>query len=749
MESTRNQTKGRVTCPKCHGEFVYNPTISGFIEDLTYLTLELSRPETKELQILGVGRPEIVELQIGFVFPGIAGKSYGKRQRELEFSKDEDGRCIHGFQKKSWCAICQKRDKPSLSPSVSPHIDLFDLILPILQPPLGDKFDNPIAFPPGKELFPFQRLGVRFLVDSQSALLGDEMGLGKSIQSIVALRFLFHLGKISNVLILCPKTVLTDWEKKLWDWAPELRVIRISGQPDQRQVSWNSPAHIYLTTYETLREDLAGALGRNGAGSASGILATDVADRAKKDFDLAILDEIQKIRNPSSAISKATRRVKSNVRWGLSGTPLENRLEELISVFGFLKPGLLQEADAAKIFRVKEKIEPYFLRRRKADVVPDLPEKVYDEIWLELLPDQRKAYDKAEKEGIVELDEKGDSVTVQHVLALISKLKQICNIDPVSKEGCKLEHLEAKLDEICEQEDKALVFSQYPEKTLRLLEPKLEEFSPLFLHGSLSVDQRNRIVERFQNEDTNKVLLVSVKTGGLGITLTRANYVYHYDLWWNPATAKQAEDRTHRIGQQKTVFVSYLLTADTIEERIWNLLKTKQELFNEVIDDLSDTDLSGILTEDELFALFDLRRVKPVRATGTQTGWSPPGPLNGLSPQEFERLIAALYERMGYSVKVTPPTRDQGVDIFAKWISEGGTENLAIQCKHYPNGIVGVEHVRSLYGVIQAQPSITKGILISSGKFSKDCKDFAEGKRIELFGGQYIQTLMKKYGESI
>jgi SNF2 family DNA or RNA helicase len=632
-------------------------------------------------------------------------------------------------------------------------------------------------------LYPFQREGVKFLVNQERALLGDEMGLGKSIQAIVAIRFLFRMGKIINGLILCPKSVLSDWERKLWEWAPELRVVKVSGSKEQKQISWSSPAHIYLTTYETLRQDLVYLFSKNDVvinsdGSHTVICKTDgysqrlhienelfgkqlicpnckhefiyypAEDITKKEFDLIILDEIQKIKNPSTGITKATRKIDTRFRWGLSGTPLENRLEELLSIFAYLKPGLLHYDDIVKPLKVKEVIKPYFMRRRKIDALPELPEKVYEEAWLDLSTTQREAYEKAEQEGIVVLNEHGDSITVQHIFALITKLKQICNIDPASKESCKLEYLLDKLEEIFEQDDKVLVFSQYPEKTLKLLESSLNKFNTLSYHGSLSDSQRDEVVKRFQEEEHCRVLLISVKAGGLGLTLTRANFVFHFDLWWNPSVAAQAEDRAHRIGQKKTVFVTYLLTVDTIEEKIQNLLKEKRKLFKVVIDDLSDTDLSIVLTEEDLFGLFNIQKVKPIIKKGISLVQDIKEPFGQISPLQFEKLIADLYEKMGYLVKLTSQTKDQGIDIFATHVSESGTELLAIQCKHYPKGAVGVEHARSLYGVIQDQVNITKGILVTTGEFSKECKDFSKGKRLELFNGTYILGLLQKYNIS-
>lgn len=561
-----------------------------------FLDLEVNIPYT-EKNFIQDFTPQIEEL---FIYPKIEvfsvilgekkieGKAYNLQYEEEDlFSpKDSQERCIHGLRK-GVCSICiekerQRKEKDKI------YANIFDLILPILNPPLGKDFDNPIVFPEGINLYPFQRGGIKFLLEHKQALLGDEMGLGKSIQTIVAIRFLVRSGQIKKALIICPKSVLTDWQKKLQIWAPELRVMKIHGTKEQRQILWNIPSHIYLTTYETLRQDLD-------------------ENFNNVYFDLTVLDEVQKIKNPSTDIAKTIRKINSEWRWGLSGTPLENRLEELKAIFDYLKPGLLTYAKLEHVSTVKDAIKPYFLRRRKVDVLLELPEKVYQEVWLELSPSQRETYNRALEEGIIELNEKGEYITVQHILALITKLKQICNLDPKTKESCKIDYLKEKLKEIVEQGDKVLIFSQYTGKTLEFLEPSFEEFNPLIYHGSLSDSKRDEIIKKFQEEEGNKVLLMSVKAGALGLTLTRANYVFHYDLWWNPSVASQAEDRAHRIGQKKTVYVTSLFTVGTIEERIQKLLEKKRRLFKEVIDDLSDRNLSKMLTEEELFSLFDLQ----------------------------------------------------------------------------------------------------------------------------------------------
>lgn len=630
-------------------------------------------------------------------------------------------------------------------------VDLFDMILPILQPPLGENRDNTIAFRSGQELYPFQWQGVKFLCETEGALLGDEMGLGKSIQAIVAMRLLFRLGKILRVLVVCPKSVLRDWEVKFRHWTEGLKVTRISGPKEQRHLAWRSPAHVYLVTYETLRNDVLGSTLESGyfaptlsswKGDAPG---QTLSGASEWNFDLVIMDEAQKIKNPVADVSRAVGCMKSDFRWALTGTPLETKIEDLISIFNQIRPGLLVAGDAYRPLRVKELIRPYTLRRRISDTDLRLPPLFSSVVWLDLLPAQREAYDKAYREGVVYIREMGREAPIEHALALLTKLKQICNLDPESGESCKLEHLNEQLLEIVEQGHKTLVFSQYPEKTLRFLEPKLGEFGVAMFEGSMSDRERESLIAKFQNEDDLRVLLVSLMAGGKGITLTRANYVFHYDLWWNPAVTKQAVGRVVRIGQKKTVFEYTLLTLGTVEEGIHKIAEDRQDLFDKVIDDLSDVAAKG-LTKEELFGILGI--------DGTGKGSDKPSAqesapstqgLDEMSPTDFEALIGMLYEQMGYSVKVTQRSRDEGVDVYATRVMDSGTERLAIQCKHYPNGTVGVEHARSLYGVIHDQPDITRGVLITTGMFSRDCQDFVSDKRIDLVPRPQLMGLLAKY----
>lgn len=454
-----------------------------------------------------------------------------------------------------------------------------------------------IYCPPGEELFSYQTDGVQYLLDHRIALLGDEMGLGKSIQAIAAMRLLLHRGEINRVLILCPKTLIFDWFYKLRQWAPDLRVVPVEGPKRRRWWYWRCKVHVNIVGYETWRED------------------QKLKELNPDDFDMVILDEVQRIKNPDTATHRAVARLQAPWRWGLSGTPLENNVEELLAIFAFLKPGLLPYAKNFPAGPLREKIAPYVLRRRKVDVLQHLPPKENRIVWLDMTPVQRMAYEAAERAGVSALRLAGSSASSMVALALLTKLKLICNLDEPSGSSCKMSFLEQELARLGESGEKVLVFSQYPEKTLKPLLPRFERFGAALFDGSLTDWNRQLLVHRFQQADLPKVLAMSLKAGGVGITLTRANHVYHFDHWWNPASAQQAEDRTHRIGQKKPVYVTTLLTRGTIEERIAELLEQKRELFRQVMDPLTEdyeaaeqpAKLAKLLTREDLMKLFGVR----------------------------------------------------------------------------------------------------------------------------------------------
>ncbi|MFO7919018.1 MAG: SNF2-related protein [Anaerolineae bacterium] len=663
--------------------------------------------------------------------PGSRGRSYmddessatlaETRQPELDLKT----RCRHGLPT-FMCDICRKeREQRSRSvhidqddPAKRQTVDVFEFLLPYLQPPAELVLRNHIFFPQDRQPHPFQYQGINFLRQRESALLGDEMGLGKTIQAIVALQVLVRTKKVRKALILCPRSVVSNWVRELNKWAPELIVQKVRGTQEERDFLWQVPrCMVYVTTYSTLRSDV---------------------ERGVKfpDIDLTILDEIQYIKNPEAKRSRAVREIEATYRWGLSGTPLQGKLEDISAIFDYLHPDLFRSNETLYARKVRDRIEPYFLRRRVRDVRVDLPDKRDESIELELTPEQRRRYNDLYTEGRSRLS-RSDAGRM-HVFAWIQKLRQICDRDPETGRSCKREYLEESLETVVSNQKKALVFSEYARKILPLLKDELERFAPEVYHGSLNDTQREGLVQRYQEEEKPRVLLMSVKAGGVGLNLTRATYVYHYDHPWNPAVKHQAEGRACRIGNDAdTVFVYHLYTINTIEERIRKVLESKQALFDNVIDSLTETEIKETVSDQELFGLFDLEPPQ---------GSPDSGSLDDLDPRQFEKLVVELYRKMGYNAQITSYSRDGGVDIVARRNGEYGTETHIIECKHYPLGKVGPNPIRELAGVWHSRRGDADyAVLVTSGTFTSEAQREAESSHIHIMGRGLLECRLERH----
>jgi len=460
-----------------------------------------------------------------------------------------------------------------------------DRLLYLLQPPLDGLFDGrqlEVPFEP----FQYQLEGIAFLMPRHAALLADEMGLGKTAQSILALRLLFHQGIIRSGLLVAPKPLIHNWSRELKLWAPDLPFEVFPADPDLRRTTWlvsNCP--LKLINYESLTRD-----------------ADTVAD-PRVHFDVVVLDEAQRIKNSGSKTAHVVRSVRRSRSWALTGTPIENHADDLVNIFAFVDPGRVPSDTPSK--RLAGLTADCILRRTKDDVQSDMPPKVVRDLEVDLTPAQRYAYDRAEKDGVVHLNELGGTVTVQHVFQLVMRLKQICNFDPLTGESAKLEQLLTDMEEVADSGRKAIIFSQWVEPLLALAKA-LEPFGPLQYHGRIPQAERTPILDRFREDPDTHVLLMTYGTGSVGLNLQFTNYVFLFDRWWNPAVEDQAINRAHRIGQKHPVTVTRFLTENTIEARIATILEAKRKVFNDLLAQADKPAAMG-LTEDEVFGLFDIQ----------------------------------------------------------------------------------------------------------------------------------------------
>jgi superfamily II DNA or RNA helicase len=639
---------------------------------------------------------------------------------------------------KSYLAEPEQKEGRKPTPKVP---SLWDLLYVVLQPPLDfDRSEN--LFLPHKP-FDYQPAGVEFLMHNESALLADEMGTGKTVMTILAIKILMQRGNIQSALIVCPLSVLREWDRHLIDWSPELWVKFIRGNQEKRKADWKMPAHVYVTTYDTLRMDVA-----------NGVLVGD--DLSK--FDVVVLDEAQGIKNTASGRSRAIKQLRARRRWALTGTPIENKIEDVASIFEFLRPGYLTPFDLYPS-RIKERIAPYFLRRLKKDVLRDLPPKIRQEVRLELDPIQRAEYDQVEGQVRSELSALGTQVTQFHIMQQLQRLKQICNFASGQSTSPKLRDAKELVEQIIANSEKVIIFSQYLAEGVDKLEQALKPYGTAKIVGGQTEKTRDAEIQRFVDDPTFSVpvLLASVKAGGVGLNLTQASYVIHFDHWWNPAVMWQAEARVHRSGQTRGVNVYSYWMVDTIEDRIHSLLEEKGLLFADIVDGLSTDQIDAAISRDEwLEKIFlvsrksDSQLVSEKRAAVSLSLTEIRDKLFELTPVAFEHLVKEVMRCWGYpNVKVTQQTRDGGIDVIASRNAADGVVRVVAQCKRY-RGMVGVEVARELLGVIAADKSISKGFLVTSGDFSLDCFRFCESTGlVALVSGLQLANYIKQFGIAI
>jgi SNF2 family DNA or RNA helicase len=473
-------------------------------------------------------------------------------------------------------------------------------------------------------LRPYQARGLSWLSHMGAlglgACLADDMGLGKTIQLIA---LLLHRQQqaprdVRPALLVAPTSVLGNWEREVQRFAPSLLVAPHYGGERQRRPESFPPGALVLTSY--------------------GLLRRDAQLLAQVDWSLVALDEAQNIKNAASSTARAARALRSEQRFALTGTPVENRLAELWSISEFLNPGLLgpletfrrelavpierhSNADATE--RLRRIVGPFVLRRLKSDkaIIADLPDKQEMTVACGLTREQATLYKAVVDEELRRIGSSDGIERRGRVLALLTFTKQICNhpaqylaeAGPLVGRSGKLTRLTEMLEEAVAAGDKALVFTQFREMGERLRAHLGAQLGVevLLLHGGTAKARRDEMVQRFQDEPRGpRIFVLSVKAGGTGLNLTAASHVFHYDRWWNPAVEDQATDRAYRIGQKRSVQVHKLMCAGTVEERVASLLEQKRELAARVVG--SGEQWITELGQNELRELFSLTKTAVV-----------------------------------------------------------------------------------------------------------------------------------------
>lgn len=437
-------------------------------------------------------------------------------------------------------------------------------------------------------------------------ILADEMGLGKSLQTITFIKKLLEENKETKFLIVCPTSLVYNWENEFLKFAKNLNFqVFGGGRTERRKALEKFNGNIYITSYGLLRED---------------------AEIYQKEvFKAFVIDEAQNIKNPKTGLSKAVKSITSETKLALTGTPIENSIVELWSIFDFIMPGFLsslvkfQQKYKIKDFNedtnqllgnLKTQVKPFILRRKKKDVVKDLPDKIENNIFIDLNEEQKKYYAAEVKYVNDEMSKLiqsgGFTKNKMLILSLLTKLRQIC-IDPkiidenYKGESAKIKTLVEQMKGIIENGHKILLFTSF-KTALEIVKKELEKegITSYTIAGDVPSKKRQMLVDAFNKDETN-VFLIMLKSGGTGLNLTSADVVIHLDLWWNPQAENQATDRTHRIGQTKTVEVIKLICKGTIEEKILALQEKKKILSDKMIEeDMDDNKYLKSLSEQDI-----------------------------------------------------------------------------------------------------------------------------------------------------
>ncbi len=477
-----------------------------------------------------------------------------------------------------------------------------------------DKFDQIKNYPLPEnfhgELRDYQKAGydwLNFLKEfSFGGILADDMGLGKTVQALALLRNEINEKPRQPNLIVAPTSVIFNWVREIERFTPDIKYLVHYGTRRSRDIRKLRRYPLILTTYGHVRRDIT--------------MLKEIP------FNYAILDESQNIKNPLSETSKAVRLLNARNRLALTGTPVENNTMDLWSQFAFVNPGLLgdqaffkenfmrpieKEQNMEVAESLRRLIFPFILRRTKEDVAKELPPKVENIIYSPMLETQQKLYDKwrtAYRDNILkEIESQGLNKSKFKVLEGLTRLRQIaCHpelVDPKFMDNSgKFDALMEMIDEIISEKHKVLIFSQFV-KMLHIIRRKLEEKGIGYSYLDGSTKDRQEVVDKFQNNEDIQIFLISLKAGGTGLNLTAADYVIHYDPWWNPAVEMQATDRAYRIGQTRKVFAYKLISKDSVEEKIVRLQEKKKSLVKTLIS--TEEAFFKSLTKDDILELFD------------------------------------------------------------------------------------------------------------------------------------------------
>ncbi len=502
------------------------------------------------------------------------------------------------FHKKFWTVPIQhaeitleklKQFNPIVDPKIKEEINRQKKNLTDLEK-IRNKKDIEMNFK--TPLFNYQKIGVAFMLKAKNCILGDEPGLGKTIQSITVAEH----NKANKVLVLCPASLKENWHEEIKKWTKRKSII-IKGTAKMRKNQWQSEANYYIANYELLLRDLE--------------LMQNI------NWDFIIADEATRISNPQAKSSKAIKRIKAKKRLALTGTPINNKPDDLWNIADYIRPGEFgsfwnfkqrycicdywgSTIGYRNLNEIRNKIQRIMIRRKKEEVLKELPPKLYEDIFTELNGYERSYYTSLKEEMIALINK--NTVEATNALTQMIRLKQLTSsLELLGGEGSsKLETLKELLKDIICNGNKAVIFTQFAEMSKIMLR-ELEEYNPLLINGEIPANERQKIVHNFNNKSEHKIMIMT-EAGAFGLNLQSASYVIHYDLSWSLSKMIQREDRCHRVGQKKNVTIYTLMARNTIDQYVRSVIYRKQKLSNFLLDTKNEMQ-SGKLTKEDLLEL--------------------------------------------------------------------------------------------------------------------------------------------------
>ncbi|MBE9478569.1 MAG: restriction endonuclease [Chloroflexi bacterium] len=616
-----------------------------------------------------------------------------------------------------------------------------ELLLPFLEPSVLNAQTAQLVLP--GELRGYQIEAVNALLARDAFLLADDPGTGKTVSACVALMAKFQNGEIHRALYVCNKSGLRQTAGFLAQWAPGLLVRVIQGDPELRKRQWNAQAHVYLVDYETLTAEIE-----------QEHLTGDLLQ-----YDLILLDQIQTTGLRYRSFPGAYQRLDAPIRWALAGA-FPKEAEDWVGLFAFLTPDQVSGAAGITLPDIRRRFRPYILRREKDELKDDLPKRTRQEIWVDLDDVQTRRYENVLAEERYRLAQLGDAVSTSHIETAVDRLKRASNFAPESLGGAKVRALIDLVEQIAAADLKMVVFSQFSEGGVDLLQPVLEPYGVLKLGKAAPEEQRAKVLDAFRAQEHWHVLLLEMGTRTGDDALVEATYIVHFDHQWNPAVRLRAEMRLHpQIFRAIPLNIYEFWVTGTIDERIYALLAEKGLLPSDVPEETRPTELEGRISLDEWLH----------RILGTPSGKEPertpvkhpigtgilPGTailrdrLAELSPDTLNAAVETFIKALGYAEIEPLDEGEEGGSYLLAWReSEGEVERVLVRSMSTHKN-VGIAKARALLKAMEIRRDCEGAYLITTSDFTSSCRKFADDSdgRLALVSGSELYRHLHILGQ--